>query len=184
MERQSHHGTSWPALKIFGVVTSHVLGVMMLDTEKYTGCVVPCLCAMCFSHGFPMWKCSFPLSPGKKLHGMCLCPESPGDHSADGGPAQSAPAGYCQNLPEWERLRYFWEVWSNLQHAHPVLDISLHCYSYNSMRPAVSNHRDAQVRTQLRFFKYFCCACCHCACIRRGCSNAAKLLQAHIPLKS
>lgn len=107
---------------------------------------------------FFTWKCSFSLSPGKKLHRMCLCPESPGDHSADGGPAQSAPAGYCQNLPEWERLRCFWEVRSNLQHTYPVPDISLHCYPYNGVRPAVSNHSDTQVRTRLWFVKYFCCA--------------------------
>lgn len=33
MERRSHHGKSWPALKILGVVTSLVLGVMMLEAE-------------------------------------------------------------------------------------------------------------------------------------------------------
>lgn len=89
----------------------------------------------------------FPALPGQKLHRMCLCAEPPGDHSADRGPAQSAPAGDCQNLPEWERLRCVWEVWSNLQHAHPIPHIPLHCNPYNSMCPAISSHSDTQVRT-------------------------------------
>lgn len=136
--------------------------------EKYYGTVVPCVCAMSFLYGFFMWKCSFSFSPGKKLHRMCLCPESPGDHSANSGPAQSAPSGYCQNLPEWEWLCCFWEVWSNLQHTYPVPDISLHCYPYNSVRPAVSNHSNTEVRTHLWFFNYFYCACYHqCLCQKR-----------------
>lgn len=89
--------------------------------------------------------------PGQKLHRMCLCAESPGDHSADSGPAQPAAAGDCQNLPEWERLRCVWEVWSNLQHAHPIPHLSLHCNPYNSMCPAISSHSDTQVRAQLCF---------------------------------
>lgn len=42
----------------------------------------------------------FPLSPGKKLHRVRLCPKPPGYHPADSGPAQPAPAGHRQNLPE------------------------------------------------------------------------------------
>lgn len=49
-------------------------------------------------------------SAGQKLHRMCLCAESAGDHSAHSGPAQSAAAGHCQNLPERERLRCVREV--------------------------------------------------------------------------
>lgn len=100
-------------------------------------------------HGFFMRERSSSLSPGKELHRMCLCPESSGDHSADGGPAQPAPAGHCQNLPERERLRCVWEVRSNLQHAYPIPDIPLHRHPHHSVRPAVSDHSDAQVRTRI-----------------------------------
>lgn len=104
------------------------------------------LCNVFLTHIFHMEMLFF-FSLGQKLHRMCLCAESPGDHSADSGPAQSAPAGDCQNLPERERLRCVREVRSNLQHAHPIPHIPLHCNPYNSMCPAISSHSDTQVRT-------------------------------------
>lgn len=99
---------------------------------------------------------------------MCLCPKPPGYHPTDSGPAQSAQTGYRQNLPERKWLCCFWEVRSNLQHAHPIPDISFHSDPYNSVCPAISNHSDTQVRAQCIFAVPALTSVC-----QRGWSNAA-----------
>lgn len=46
----------------------------------------------------------------KELHRMHVRPKPPSDHPPHGGPAQSAPRGYCQDLSQRKWLRCVREV--------------------------------------------------------------------------